>query len=166
MNRHYTSGEYFTSVEILREYFDRPAITTDVIVGFPGETQEEFCQTREFLEKVSFYEMHIFKYSRRQGTRAADMPGQVPEQVKARRSGELLALEAEQSREFRRHYIGQEAEVLLEERRELEGHAFWVGHTKDYVKVAVEEASWEGRLGANILVRVPVSKFLTDEILR
>ena len=166
MNRHYTSGEYFTSVEILREYFDRPAITTDVIVGFPGETQEEFCQTREFLEKVSFYEMHIFKYSSRQGTRAADMPGQVPEQVKARRSGELLALEAEQSREFRRHYIGQEAEVLLEERRELEGHAFWVGHTKDYVKVAVEEASWEGRLGANILVRVPVSKFLTDEILR
>lgn len=166
MNRHYTSGEYYKSVELLREYFDRPAITTDVIVGFPGETQEEFCQTREFLEKVCFYEMHIFKYSRRRGTRAADMPGQVPEQVKARRSGELLALEARQSVEFRRHYIGREAEVLLEERREIEGRVFWVGHTKDYVKVAVEEGSQEGKTGPNMVIRVPISNFLTDEILR
>ena len=79
MNRHYTTGEYYTSVELLRRYFGQPAITTDIIVGFPGETEEEFAQTEAFLEKVCFYEMHIFKYSKREGTTAAAMPGQVPE---------------------------------------------------------------------------------------
>ena len=101
MNRHYTIGEYYESMEALRRYFDRPAITTDVIVGFPGETQEEFGATKDFLEKACFYEMHVFKYSRRSGTAAAGMPGQVPEPVKAARSRELLALTARQSKEFR-----------------------------------------------------------------
>lgn len=167
MNRHYTTGEYYQSVEILRKYFGRPAITTDVIVGFPGETEEEFARTQAFLEKVCFYEMHIFKYSRREGTAAAGMPGQVPEQVKALRSGELLALAARQSKEFRRYYIGREAEVLLEETREIDGHIYQVGHTKDYVKAAVEVESGtkEKESGVNTFVKVPVRGFLTDEIL-
>ncbi len=118
MNRHYTTGEYYTCVEELRRFFHRPAITTDVIVGFPGETEEEFARTKAFLEQVNFYEMHVFKYSRRNGTAAASMPGQVPEAVKVKRSSELLELTRAQSRAFRAHYIGGEAEVLLEERRE------------------------------------------------
>ena len=121
MNRHYTTGEYYTCVEELRRFFHRPAITTDVIVGFPGETEEEFARTKAFLEQVNFYEMHVFKYSRRNGTAAASMPGQVPEAVKVKRSSELLELTRAQSRAFRAHYIGGEAEVLLEERREIEG---------------------------------------------
>lgn len=172
MNRHYTTGEYYQSVEYLRKYFDRPAITTDVIVGFPGETEDEFAQTKAFLEKVCFYEMHIFKYSRRAGTAAAAMPGQVPEQVKAQRSDELFAMERRQSREFRRAYIGNEAEVLLEEVMEAEGGAYIVGHTRDYVKVAVKlpEGSDADLKAAviqkpNTVVKVPVKDFLTDDIL-
>jgi len=161
MNRHYTTGEYYQCVEKLRKFFDHPAVTTDVIVGFPGETEEEFRMTKEFLEKVCFYEMHIFKYSKREGTVAASMPGQVPEQVKTLRSGELLALGDQQSVEFRRRYIGREAEVLLEETREIDGRIYCIGHTKDYVKIAVEA---EGN-GVNTLIKVPVKKFLTDEIL-
>ncbi len=163
MNRHYTTGEYYTCVEELRRFFHRPAITTDVIVGFPGETEEEFARTKAFLEQVNFYEMHVFKYSRRNGTAAASMPGQVPEAVKVKRSSELLELTRAQSRAFRAHYIGGEAEVLLEERREIEGRMLLTGHTGDYVKVAVEPA--EGIMEENMLVTVPVRGFLTDEIL-
>lgn len=163
MNRHYTTGEYYTSVEYLRSAFERPAITTDVIVGFPGETEAEFRQTKEFLEKVGFYEMHIFKYSRRGGTSAADMPEQVSEQIKRQRSNELLAMEKEQSKSFRRAYIDREAEVLLEETVEVGGELWRVGHTKDYVKVAVraDEAP-----SANTVVRVKVRGFLTDEVMQ
>lgn len=95
MNRHYTTEEYARCCELLRSAFENPAITTDVIVGFPGETKEEFAVTEEFLKKIHFYEMHIFKYSKRAGTRAAVMEHQVPEQVKGERSDCLLALEAE-----------------------------------------------------------------------
>lgn len=167
MNRHYTAGQYYESVEALRRAFGRPAITTDVIVGFPGETEEEFGRSREFLEKVQFYEMHIFKYSRRAGTAAAVMPEQVPEPVKTRRSNALLKLSQRQSAEFRRHYIGREAEVLLEETREIDGCRFLIGHTGDYVKVAVkaENADQKRALSAGVLVKVPVRGFLTDEIL-
>lgn len=161
MNRRYTVGEYYTSVEMLRKYFSHVAVTTDVIVGFPGETEEEFSQTKAFLEKVSFYEMHIFKYSRREGTRAASMLGQVPESEKAWRSGELIALEAGQSREFRWNYIGRKAEVLLEEEQEINGRVYLVGHTRDYVKVAVDTHG----MVENTLVWVEVKGFLTDEIL-
>lgn len=163
MNRHYTTGEYYDSVRNLREYFHGPAITTDVIVGFPGETREEFSCTKAFVEKTGFYELHVFKYSRRAGTAADKMPDQVSDQIKTKRSSELIALGHLQSREFRRHYIGGTAEVLLEERLEAEGDAFWVGLTKDYVKVAVKE---EGRaLKSNQLVQVTITGFLTDEIL-
>ncbi len=167
MNRHYTSGEYYTCVETLRDAFCEPAITTDVIVGFPGETQEEFAVTKAFLEKVNFYEMHVFKYSRRRGTSAASMPDQVPETVKAVRSGELLELKKVQSRAFRSRYIGREAEVLLEEGKTVDGRRWLVGHTGDYVKVAVEDRrAGDRQPGVNRIVKAAVKGFLTDEILR
>ncbi|MCM1540400.1 MAG: tRNA (N(6)-L-threonylcarbamoyladenosine(37)-C(2))-methylthiotransferase MtaB [Blautia sp.] len=162
MNRRYTTGEYYTGVERLRKYFPHPAITTDIIVGFPGETEEEFEETKRFLEKVGFYEMHVFKYSRREGTAAASMPGQVPEQVRTRRSNELLAMEKRQSAEFRRYYIGSEAEVLLEEEKEIGGTTWLIGHTRDYVRAAVPKTP---ELHANDTVKVRFRKQLTEEIL-
>ena len=162
MNRHYTTGEYYTGVERLRKYFGNPAITTDIIVGFPGETEEEFAETKAFLEKVCFYEMHIFKYSRREGTAAASMPEQVPEQTKAQRSNLLLAMEKRQSAEFRRGYIGGGAEVLLEEEKEIGGVPYLIGHTRDYVKAAVEK---EPGLRTNETVQMHFGDMLTDEIL-
>ena len=163
MNRHYTTGEYCESVEHLRKVFDHPAITTDVIVGFPGETEEEFEQTRKFLEKIGFYEMHIFKYSRRNGTTAAKMPDQVKEEIKAVRSRALFELEHRQSREFRSRYIGQDAEVLLEEIKNIRGKAYYLGHTKDYVKLAIPQNGTE--TGSGRLETVAVKEFLTDQIL-
>lgn len=161
MNRRYTTGEYFSAVEQLRKVFRRPAVTTDVIVGFPGETEEEFAQTKKFLKDVGFYEMHVFKYSKRAGTAAAGMPGQVSEQVKTERSNELLAMERLQSMEFRRAYIGQVAEVLLEDVTEIDNRLWRIGHTADYVKVAVKaEGTRE-----NSMVKVPIKGFLTEEIL-
>lgn len=163
MNRHYTTGEYYTSVEYLRSAFERPAITTDVIVGFPGETEAEFQETKEFLEKVGFYEMHVFKYSRRSGTSAANMPDQIPEQVKRQRSNELLSMGKRQSESFRRAYIGREAEVLLEETVEAGGELWRIGHTKDYVKVAVKA---DEAPPANTVVKVKVRGFLTEEVMQ
>jgi len=162
MNRHYTTGEYYTGVEHLRKYFSHPAITTDVIVGFPGETEEEFAETAAFLEKICFYEMHIFKYSRREGTAAASMPGQVPEKTKTQRSNVLIAMERRQSAEFRRYYIGGEAEILLEEEKEIHGETWLVGHTRDYVKAAVKKTP---EMRTNETVRVHFKELLTEEIL-
>ena len=137
MNRRYTTGEYLYSVQLLRNAFDRPAITTDVIVGFPGETEEDFETCRRFLEQVEFYEMHIFKYSRRRGTAADRMPDQLPDAVKSRRSAILQQLEIIQSRAFRSKYIGQDVEVLFEEARETETGLCQVGYTRDYIRVAL-----------------------------
>ncbi len=166
MNRKYTSEEYAESVALLRKVFDHPAITTDVIVGFPGEIEEEFTLTKEFLDRIQFFEMHIFKYSKRAGTRAAVMPDQVPDQVKTIRSAELLAMEKEQSKQFRAHYLGQEAEVLLEETKEIDGTQYLLGHTRDYVKVAVPLAENEGKAITNTVVHGIVEGFVSDEILR
>lgn len=138
MNRKYTTREYEESCNLLRKYFTHPAITTDVIVGFPGETEEEFAVTKEFLERIHFYEMHIFKYSKRQGTRAAVMENQVPEEIKTKRSAELLALAEKMSEEFRAYYAGRQEEVLFEEEEEILGNKMYVGYTKEYVKVAAE----------------------------
>ena len=161
MNRHYTTEDYEARCEILRSYFDHPAITTDVIVGFPQETEEEFEETRQFLEKIHFYEMHIFKYSRREGTRAAVMEGQVPEQKKAERSDILLALEEQMSLEYRRSFLGKEEEVLLEERISVDGEDYMVGHTRQYVKAVVPY-----RKGLkNVTVRGVMERMVTDEIL-
>lgn len=139
MNRHYTTEEYAAGAEYLRKYFEHPAITTDVIVGFPGETEEEFQVSSAFLEKTSFFEMHVFKYSRRQHTPAAAMPGQLTEAQKAARSETLLALTGRQSEEFRRYYIGRKVEVLFEEKKTIDGRTYWIGHTPQYVKAAVEQ---------------------------
>ncbi len=162
MNRHYTAEEYYEKVKLLREVFGRPAITTDVIVGFPGETEEEFAATRAFLEKVHFFEMHVFKYSVRQGTAAAAMPDQVPEQVKNERSARLLELESRMSREYRETYIGKEITVLTEDCLPLSGESWRLGHTQTYVKAAFPE----GLAGRNELVTGRVTGFLTDGILR
>lgn len=138
MNRRYSSEEYYEKCELLRKYFENPALTTDVIVGFPGETEEEFAQSKAFIDKVNFYETHIFKYSKRAGTKAAVMPDQIPEQIKTERSAELLELDAMKRAAYEKTLIGKEVEVLIEEQIEVEGKKVWVGHTKEYVKIAVE----------------------------
>lgn len=138
MNRRYSSEEYFEKCELLRKYFENPALTTDVIVGFPGETEEEFAQSKAFIDKVNFYETHIFKYSKRAGTKAAVMPDQIPEQIKTERSAELLELDTMKRAAYEKTLIGKEVEVLIEEQIEVEGKKVWVGHTKEYVKIAVE----------------------------
>ena len=145
MNRHYTSGEYFEKCQMLRKYFAYPAITTDVIVGFPGETDEEFETTRAFIEKVGFYETHVFKYSRRNGTKAAQMPHQVPDQEKAKRSQILLDLCQRKKKEFEDGMIGRKVEVLLEETVEREGILYRTGFTKEYVKVEVTAGWYTGK---------------------
>ena len=165
MNRHYNCDEYYAGCEILRKYFKNPAITTDVIAGFAGETEEEFAQTKEFVQKVNFYEMHVFKYSRRAGTRADRMPNQVPEQIKTKRSGELLALEKEMSRKYRESFLGTEVEVLLEEPVEILGKKYMIGHTKEYVKAAIPFDENRPEIGKNRFVRGTLSDFLTDEII-
>ena len=153
MNRKYSAAEYKQGCEILRKYFVHPAITTDVIVGFPGETEEEFAITKAFLEDIHFYEMHIFKYSKRQGTRAAVMPNQVPEEKKNARSAQLIELGEKMSQEFRQHYFGQEVEVLFEEESVIDGVSYYVGYTKEYVKVAkVSNASLENQFVKGCLV--------------
>lgn len=144
MNRHYTPKQYVESCGYLREAFDHPAITTDVIVGFPGETEEEFAKTREFVRQVQFYEMHVFKYSRRKNTRAASMPDQVDEAVKADRSETLLKLEAEMSKAYRESFIGKKVQVLLEEEAIIGGNSYVVGFTREYVKMAVPIADVRG----------------------
>ncbi len=136
MNRHYTAGEYLKKVELLRDIFEHPAITTDVIAGFPGETQEEFEETVKFLEKVNFYEMHVFQYSRRQGTVAAGRKDQVPDEIKKQRSEKLLLLGKKQSTEFRNYYIGRNAEVLFEEKKKIKGVTCQIGYTGEYVRAA------------------------------
>ena len=138
MNRRYDTKEYEAGCALLRRYFEHPAITTDVIVGFPGETDEEFETTERYLERIHFYEMHIFQYSRREGTKAAAMPDQVPETVKKERSEKLLALGHKMSEEFRRYYLGRQVTALLEEEFFYDGKRYYTGYTKEYVKVAVE----------------------------
>ena len=163
MNRHYTSGEYFQTTELLREYYGNPAITTDVIAGFPGETQEEFLETERFVRKVNFYEMHIFKYSRRKGTKAAAMDGQLTEAEKSRRSAVLSEAGKQMSHTYREGFIGTETEVLFEEQKKIGGKAYWIGHTPQYVKAA-READAAGS-PANQIVRGTVAGFLEEDIM-
>ncbi len=152
-------------VNHLRAAFDHPAITTDVIVGFPGETDEEFAETVQFVKKVDFYEMHIFKYSKRKGTRAAVMPNQVPEGEKAKRSMILQELEAQMSKKFREYYIGRKEQVLFEERKEIEGAVYFVGHTKEYVKAAVECGSTDERNLENEIIDIKLTSFVDSQVL-
>lgn len=161
MNRRYTAKEYLRGCEILRKAFKNPAIITDVIVGFPGETEEEFEITKKYLKEIHFYEMHVFKYSRRNGTKAAVMPDQVPESVKTERSNELLDLEKSMSLEYRKSFLGTGVQVLMEEEFRWEGNSYIVGHTKEYVKAAVPyEEGLKGRLLEGTL-----SKMLNEDVM-
>ena len=138
MNRRYTSEEFYEKCEILRKYFEKPALTTDVIVGFPQETEEEFETTYEFLKKICFYETHIFKYSKREGTKAAVMQGQIPEQIKAKRSARLIERGEKNRRAYEESFLGKTVEVLVEEKSDVNGKEMWTGHTKEYMKIALE----------------------------
>ena len=138
MNRRYTSDEYYEKCQLLRKYFDHPALTTDIIVGFPGETEEEFEKSKAFVDKVDFYETHVFKYSKRQGTKAAVMENQVPEQIKTQRSNILLELDAQKREKYEANFVEKDVEVLMEESVQINGETFQVGHTKEYVKIALQ----------------------------
>lgn len=138
MNRRYTAEEYFEKCQLLRKYFTNPALTTDVIVGFPGETEEEFAESKAFIDKIDFYETHIFKYSKREGTKAAVMENQVPEQVKTIRSNVLLELDKEKRRRYEEAFVGTTVEVLMEEQVQINGKMVQAGHTKEYVKIGLE----------------------------
>jgi len=135
MNRRYTAEEYKEKCRLLRKYFKRPALTTDVIVGFPGETEEEFEASKAFIDSIDFYETHIFKYSKRAGTMAASMEGQIPEEIKAKRSNELITLGKKKRDAYEHALIGTVQEVLVEEAIEQEDGIYQAGHTKEYVKI-------------------------------
>lgn len=166
MNRHYTAREYLEKVQLLREAFGKPAITTDVITGFPGETEEEFERTRQFLETVNFYEMHVFPYSRREGTAAAARKDQVPETVKKKRSEILLALAKKQAKAFRESYIGESVEVLFEERKEIDGVSCQVGYTGEYIRAAKKtEENLSGQIYAGKLAGFTREKERTGDKL-
>lgn len=163
MNRRYNVDEYYKGVELLREYFPDAAVTTDVIVGFPGETLEEFNITKKYLEKVCFYEMHIFKYSRRKGTAADKMPDQIPENIKSERSAELLELNEKLSNGYREKYIGKKVKVLLEENHIIENKKYIIGFTDTYVRVALENP--EEKLYTNQIVNVRVKKLFEKDMV-
>lgn len=137
MNRHYTTAEYQEKVEILREAYEHPAITTDIIVGFPQETEEEFQKTREYAEQIGFAQIHVFKYSRRQGTVADRMEGQVKEQEKSARSDVLIQTQNRLMEQYQAYYLGREQDVLWEEVSEMGGRSYLTGYTSSYVRVAV-----------------------------
>ena len=164
MNRRYNVDEFYTGVELLRKYYDRPAITTDVIVGFPQETDEEFEDTVKYLEKVCFYELHVFKYSRRKGTVADKMPGQIPENIKDIRSDRLLALDDNLSREYREKYIGSKVLVLFEEKVTMDGKEYILGFTDTYVKVAVE-CNEETNLEPNDIVSIRITGLIGKDMV-
>jgi len=162
MNRKYTVAQFKESVDTLRAAFKNPAITTDVIVGFPGETEEEFAETQKYLDDISLYEMHIFKYSMRKGTVAAARKDQIPEPIKTARSAALLKMETEKSIDYRKQFLGQVVDVLFEERKDIGDQSYMIGHTREYVRVAVESE----RDLSNQIVAVKVTAFLENEILQ
>lgn len=161
MNRRYSAEEFRQCCERLRRHFDDPALTTDVIVGFPGETEEEFTATVEFLKDICFYETHVFKYSRRKGTKADRMPDQIPEQIKNQRSDVLLALTEKNSGEYRKKLLGRTVKVLLEEESTIGGTTYLTGHTREYVKVAVAPET----AAAGEIIDVKVTGLLKDMVL-
>lgn len=161
MNRRYTTKEYKEKCDLLREYFDNPAITTDVIVGFPGETAEEFEATAKFLEDINFSQMHVFKYSPRKGTLAEKMPNQVNGNIKKDRSKNLIDLGSKMEAGYMSSFAGKNEKVLIEEEIEIDGHAYQVGHNERYIKIAVK--SQEDL--SNEIVSVRVKDKLTDSII-
>jgi len=161
MNRRYTSEEYLQKVSLIRQYFELPAFTTDIIVGFPGETEEEFVQTLDFVKKVGFSHIHVFKYSKRAGTRAAQMPQQIPEDVKAARSNKLISLAQAMSKEYKEQFMGRIEKILIEDEALIDGVKYQTGHNERYLKLAVKS---EEPL-VNSIVEARVCKILTDDLL-
>ena len=161
MNRHYTTALYLEKCGILRQYFDRPALTTDVIVGFPGETEEEFAQTERFLEMVHFSDMHIFKYSKRRGTKAADMPNQIDPQIQSVRSEKLIALGERMKDDFLEACKDQEQIVLIEEETEIDGTKYMTGHSNNYIRCAFE---MDG-LVPNMVIKGTINSKLNEEFV-
>lgn len=164
MNRHYSTAEFRRGVDTIRRVFPDAAITTDIIAGFPGETEEEFQETLAFTEEICFYETHIFPYSRREGTRAAEMPGQCTRAVKAARAEQLAALNRRHMREFRERRIGRWEEILVEEVAELNGRRYLLGNTREYVRIAAPLHENE-TAPVNALISGQVTGFLTEELL-
>lgn len=160
MNRRYTTSEYASGVALIREFYEHPAITTDIIVGFPGESEEEFAKTCAFVDDIEFYETHIFKYSRRKGTVADTMPSQLTEAVKAARSDVLEEKNRIHMKKFMEAVIGRSEEILTEEQIDIEGKKYTVGHTKNYIMMALE-----GAYEKNILIKGEVSGFLQNNIM-
>ena len=162
MNRRYRSGEYRERCELLREVYGNPALTTDVIVGFPQESEEEFQKSYDFVDGIHFYETHIFKYSRRQGTKAAAMDGQLTEAEKARRSEKMIEMHHRHASDYEKSMIGKELEVLIEEEYTNDGRTWYLGHSREYIKTAVPKSE---NYGVNDIVRVKAESFLEEHIM-
>lgn len=165
MNRKYTTAEYEEALNILRKYYDHPALTTDVIVGFVGETEEEFASTVEYLERINLYEMHIFKYSVRKGTKAERMKPHVQEQKKTERSNVLLEMAKRHKEDYESWYIGREEEVLVEEIVVRDGKEYYQGYTKNYVKVLISVEECQKKLESNELVLVKIMQLLDESLM-
>lgn len=162
MNRRYSAQEYAEKCELIRKFYPSPALTTDVIVGFPQETEEDFEESYEFVKKIHFYETHIFKYSRRHGTKAASMDGQLTEAAKAQRSDRMLELHEIRAREYEEAMIGKKMELLLEEEIEIDGRPWYVGHSREYVRAVISKTDAHR---VNDLVTVKAIAFVRDHIL-
>ena len=162
MNRRYSAQEYAEKCELIRQFYPAPALTTDVIVGFPQETEEDFEESYEFVKKIHFYETHIFKYSRRHGTKAASMDGQLTEAAKAQRSDRMLELHEIRAREYEEAMIGKKMELLLEEEIEIDGRPWYVGHSREYVRAVISKTDVHR---VNDLVTVKAVAFVRDHIL-
>lgn len=161
MNRRYSAEEYYEKCELLRRYFENPAITTDIIVGFPGETNDEFIESKEFANSIAFAQMHIFKYSKRKGTKAESMPNQVEESIKHERSNILIELEARLNKEYKQQFMDRIEKILVEEEIEIDGEKYQIGHNERYLKIAF--SSQEDYV--NQIVQGKINGNLTDEIL-
>ena len=162
MNRRYRSGEYRERCELLREVYGNPALTTDVIVGFPKESEEEFQKSYDFVDSIRFYETHIFKYSRRQGTKAAAMDGQLTEAEKALRSEKMIAMHHRHASDYEKSMLGKKLEVLIEEEYEKGGQTWYLGHSREYIRTAVKKSE---NYGVNDIVKVKAESFLEDHIM-
>ena len=161
MNRKYTCEEYENKVELIRKYFEIPAFTTDVIVGFPGETDEEFRETLDFVQRIGFSHIHVFKYSKREGTKAAKMPNQIPEEIKHQRSNELISVAKKMSMDYKALFLGRIEKILFEEEAEIDGNIYQIGHNERYQKFALSS----GENLINRIIPVKAEKMLTDDIL-
>ena len=157
MNRRYRSGEYRERCELLREVYGNPALTTDVIVGFPKESEEEFQKSYDFVDSIRFYETHIFKYSRRQGTKAAAMDGQLTEAEKALRSEKMIAMHHRHASDYEKSMLGKILEVLIEEEYKKDGQTWYLGHSREYIRTAVKKSE---SYGVNDIVKVRAEEFL------